>query len=558
MHLLALLRTRVAHTSLQGRLMLKMVALVGIQVVVSWALLSGLVSDLLREQIGYRALQTAQTVAEIPAIRAALLAKDTSGIIQTIADTVRLKVGARFVVVGDASGVRYSHPVLERIGQQFVGGDTGPALREGKSYVSEAVGTLGRSIRGMVPIFDDSGAIIGFVSVGYLTESVGQIVRDNMGTQLLVIGVLLAIGLAGGAWIAHRVKRLTLGLEPSEITTLYLEREAVLESIREGVAAVDQEGDIAMANKTALRHAGLDPAQPVRGRPVADILPDLDLARVLATGEAVHDRDFTMAGREFVGNVVPVLHEGRMQGAVATFRPTDELDSLARELSRVQEYTELLRVQAHEYSNKLHTIAGLLQIEAHQEALDLVVRESTGYQDMICFVQEAVAQPVIAAIIMGKYARAQELHIVFDVDRHSSFRQVPEWINQEKIVTILGNLLDNAFESVLDRPQEQRRATLSFTDLGNELLFEVEDSGAGVPIARTEAIFERGISGKGSEHRGVGLYLVRQCLLDLGGQVTVSDSELGGALFTVAIPKHRAAYQPMQGAAPGPGNGGRA
>ncbi|MGE4296895.1 MAG: ATP-binding protein [Desulfovibrionaceae bacterium] len=547
MHVLARLRARFGPTTLQGRLMLMVAVLVGIQVAVSWALLSDLVYDLLREQMGRRALQTAQTVAEIPAIRNALLIKDPSGVIQTIADTVRLKVGAHFVVVGDATGKRYSHPVRDRIGKQFVGGDTGPALLEGKSYVSEAVGTLGRSIRGMVPIFDDSGAIIGFVSVGYLTENVGRIVRDNMGMPLLVIGVLLSIGLTGAAWIAHRVKRLTLGLEPAEITTLYLERGAILDSIREGVAAVDEGGGIAMANKAALRHAGLDPEQPAGGRPVADILPGLDVWPVLHRGEAVHDRDFSMAGREFVGNVVPVLHEGRVQGAVATFRPTDELDSLARELSRVQEYTELLRVQSHEYSNKLHTIAGLLQLGAHQEALDLVARESSGYQEMIRFVQKAIAQPVIAAIVMGKYARAGELRIAFAVDRHSSLGQVPDWINQEKIVTILGNLLDNAFESVLDKPEGERRAALSFTDLGNELLFEVEDAGPGVPVDRTEAIFERGVSGKGSEHRGVGLHLVRQCIADLGGQVTVSDSDLGGALFTVAIPKHRPASGPRQG-----------
>jgi len=524
-------------SSLQARLMLMVALLVCTQVAVSWTLLSGLVSDLLREQIGQRALQTAKTVAAMPAIHVAMEAEDTSGVVQAIAEGVRRKVGAQYVVVCDERGTRYSHPVPERIGKTFVGGDMGRVLERGEEYVSEAVGTLGRSIRGFAPIHDDGGTVIGFVSVGYLKENVGRIISENMGLPVLVVVTLLVIGLSGAMWIATRVKRMTLGLEPAEITALYLKREAILESIREGVVALDAQGEVVLTNKAALRHAGLSQDAGPRDLDPATLLPGLALEPVLDDGQALHDHDFTLDGRDFVASVTPVLHQGNIQGAVATFRPADELENLARELSRVQEYTELLRGQTHEYSNKLHTIGGLLQIGAHQDALEVVLRESSGYQDMIRFLQQAISPPVIAAIIMGKYARARELRIDFDVDRHGTLTDVPEWMNHEKIVTILGNLLDNAFESVLDRPEAERRAVLSFTDLGNELVFEVEDSGLGIPVEQTERIFQRGMSGKGAEHRGVGLHLVRRCAEDLGGQITVSDSELGGALFTVALPK---------------------
>jgi two-component system CitB family sensor kinase/two-component system sensor histidine kinase DcuS len=225
---------------------------------------------------------------------------------------------------------------------------------------------------------------------------------------------------------------------------------------------------------------------------------------------------------------------------VASFRRKDELDLLAAELSRVQEYSELLRVQTHEYSNKLHTIAGLIQIEAYREALDLVVTESSGYEDFIRFLGEAVPHPVIAAIILGKYNRAKELRVNFDIDRESTLVDMPKWISQEKVVTILGNLLDNAFEAALQRPPGLRTVEMSFTDLGNDIVFEIEDSGPGVFVDEQEHIFEKGVSSKGPGRRGVGLFLVRKRIEELGGQIMVSRGGLGGALFTVVIPKESA------------------
>lgn len=145
--------------------------------------------------------------------------------------------------------------------------------------------------------------------------------------------------------------------------------------------------------------------------------------------------------------------------------------------------------------------------------------------------------PVIAAIILGKYNRAKELRVNFSIDRESTMADVPERIAQEKIVTILGNLLDNAFEAAMQRPPGLRSVEMSFTDLGNDIVFEIEDSGPGVAVDEQEHIFEKGVTSKGHGRRGVGLHLVRQRLEELGGQVMVSRGGLGGALFTVVIPK---------------------
>lgn len=417
-------------------------------------------------------------------------------------------------------------------------GDTGPAVKSGKSYVSEAVGTLGRSIRGFVPVFSDNSSIIGFVSVGYLYTSVQKSIAEHLHRPLVFIIFITLVGFIITACIARHLKKVTLNLEPAEITNLYLERGAVLETIREGVIATDHKGEIRLANKAALKYTCFNSSELV-GKLIDDVIPCAGLKHALTTGESEYDQERIVNGQELIFNIVPVLKDETVKGLVASFRRKDELDRISHELSSIQEYSELLRGQTHEYSNKLHTIAGLIQIEAYQEALDLVSKESSGYEEIIRFLNKAVPHPVIAAIVLGKFNRAKELKISFDVDREGTMVDVPDWIKQEKIVTIVGNLLDNAFEAVLEQAKDRRNVFLSFTDLGNDIVFEVEDSGPGIAKNQVDKIFEKGISSKGSLRRGLGLYLVKQRLDELGGFISVSPGESGGTLFSVIIPKIR-------------------
>ena len=522
--------------TIQAYLVYMVTGMVLIQIGITWFLVADLTSNTLKEQIGMRAMQTSQTIAEVPMIREALLAKDPDGKIQAVAENIRKKIGATYVVVGDSKGKRYSHPVQERVGKYFVGGDTGPVLKEGKSYVSEAVGTLGPSMRSFVPILGEDSKILGFVSVGYLTENVQKNIADHLNRPLWFILGLTLIGLFSTAYIARHLKRITLNLEPAEITNLYLERGAVLETIREGVIATDDKGEIRLANKAALNYTCFNSAELV-GKMMGDVIPCAGLDHALTTGESEYDQERIVNGQELIFNIVPVLQGDEVKGLVASFRRKDELDRVSHELSSIQAYSELLRGQTHEYSNKLHTIAGLIQIEAYQEALDLITCESCGYEDLIMFLNKAVPHPVIAAIVLGKFNRAKELKVKFDVDREGTMVDVPDWIKQEKIVTIVGNLLDNAFDAVVGCGKKDCKVQLSFTDLGNDIVFEVEDSGPGIPSDRIDHVFEKGVSSKGTGRRGLGLYLVKQRLDELGGFVSVSSDGVEGTLFSVIIPK---------------------
>ena len=536
-----LARVLVPH-SLQGQMIVLLGVLVLVQIGISGIIYGSLVADFLADQIGRRALDIAGTVAGTPLVAEGVAVGDPEGRVQSFAETVRRRTGAEYVVVCDRAGLRLSHPDPDRIGEHFVGGDEERVLATGESYVSRGVGTLGPSLRGFVPIAGDAGEAVGFVAVGYLIEDVNRtIVRHQLQPRVFVFMMAL-VGLLGAVIIAGFFKRAILGLEPREIAALYRERSAMLETIREGVLAVDEEGRIRLANAAARRDLGLEDAARggnLAGRPVAELVPEIPVGDVLRSGAPALDFPLQRSDVTLVGNVLPVRHEDRVVGVVVSFRRKDELERLARELSQVREYAELLRAQAHEHSNQLHTVAGLIQIGAHREALELILAESADYQQLVGQLADTVPHPLLSGLILGKMARAGELKVRFTLDPDSSLRDLPAHVAAERMVTILGNLLDNAFEAAggAASPEHPPRVRLSMTDLGRDLVLEVEDSGPGVPDTETDHIFEAGVTTKTADGHGIGLSLVARHLAALGGHVLVGRSDLGGALFTVIIPK---------------------
>ncbi|RTZ78164.1 MAG: histidine kinase [SAR324 cluster bacterium] len=522
--------------TLHGRMLLLMFLLLGALVSITWLMVSMLVSSILEEYIGRNALNVSKTVSLTTVVHEGLKNKNSTQI-QLYAESVRKATGARFVVVGDHEGRRYSHPVPERIGKLMVGGDNPRALERGEAYVSKAVGTLGPSMRGKVPIFANSGKVIGVVSVGYLQETVESVTEGYLQRVLLWVFGLFLLGGIGTWLIARNVKQSIFGLEPVEIARLFRERNAILDSIREGVVAINDKGQVTMLDHEAAKILKIPPESGI-GTSIESILPQTRMLEVLKSGEEQFDQEMIIGGIEVIVNRVPIWQNGRVAGVVSSFRRKDEIDRMAQELTQIQEYSEVLRTQTHEYSNKLHTLAGLIQLGSHQEALDLIGRETSGYQELLGTLAETVPEPLLSAIILGKYNRAQELRIIFQLDPESRMIDIPKKINREKIVTILGNLLENAIEAAQENTSGKRTVLLSMTDFGNDLIFEVEDSGSGIKDESVDLSLQHGFTTKSGTGRGIGLSLVHENLKYLGGHLTVVRSSLGGMRFTIYIPKH--------------------
>ncbi|AWO75834.1 sensor histidine kinase [Geobacillus thermoleovorans] len=529
---------------LQTRLMVIICSLLLLVIVVLTFLFQHMFATTLKQQIGMRALNVAETVASTPLVREAFRDPNPSVRLQPFAEHIRRKTGAEYVVIGNRKGIRYAHPLPDRIGKHMVGGDNGEVLK-GKAIISEAVGSLGPAIRGKAPILDENGHVIGIVSVGFLLEDIQRTVWSYRMKMFLFSVFALFLGAVGAMAIASTVKKSIHGLEPEEIGLLYQEKQAILEAIREGIVAINQEGTITMVNQTALKLLGYEKEHSVLGMPILRLIPHSRLPEVIRTGRAEYDDEMVLGRETVIANRIPIKDkQGRVIGAVSTFRNKSELYRLTKELSQLRVYADALRAQTHEFSNKLYLISGLIQLESYEEALELITKETNLQQNIIRFVMKEIPDPIIGGLLIGKFNRAHELKITFEIDRESSFRDVPPWIDRDHLVTIIGNLLDNAMEAVLHNGKEEKRVTIFLTDLGDDLIIEVEDNGLGVDPDVAERIYDRGFSTKANGLRGYGLDLVKKALAMLGGQITYQSKQGEGTVFTVIIPKRSGRANP--------------
>ncbi len=527
------------------RLKTRMILTLGLAGIIQTLLVGGIagyyLSQSLYEETEQRALMVARTVAAAPSVIAGINRRDIPALNRT-ASRLTATNQALFIVIGDKQALRLAHPDPTRLGRSMADddGDYGRrALEDGESYVARATGSLGESMRAKAPVIDpETGSIIGIVSVGYSLEQVDTTIQRYNLVFYGVIGLMILATVISAIVISNRFKKAIFGLEPEEIARRFREQEATLQSVREGIIAVNRDGVITMANRAACANLGLPEETELAGRPILEILPESTLLSVLATRKPDFDREVWLRGRKMVVNRLPVRQNNEVIGVVTSFRPSDELHQVSQQLTRIQQYADTLRSQTHEYSNKLHTIAGLIQIGATDEALTLIGSEVSDHQSLLKLLLEAVPDPVIAGCLLGKYNRAREMGLNLDIDPDSAMEDIPANLPREQLVSVLGNLIDNALEATRQHTGENGRVRLSMTDLGDELIFEIEDQGPGVPDAVQQTIFERGVSGKGEDH-GIGLYLVQQFLNRWGGSVTIENLPAGGSRFTLYLPKYR-------------------
>lgn len=524
---------------LKTRMILTLCLLGALQALVLGGFAGYYLNRSLNDEIARRALMVAKTVAASPSVIAGVQARDVP-FLNTFAQRLAQTNDALFIVIGDRDAIRLAHPDPSRLGHSMAdddGDDGRLALEQGQAYVGRAKGSLGESMRGKAPIIEpDSGNIIGIVSVGYGLDQIDNTIQRYNLVLYGVVGVVLMLTIIAAIVIAGRFKRAIFGLEPEQIGRLFQEREATLQSVREGIIAINRDGTITTANRAACETLGLPPDTPLTGQPILDVLPESELLSVLETGEPDFDREIWLRGRQMVVNRLPVRQGDQLTGVVASFRLRNELDQVSRRLTRIQQYADTLRSQTHEYSNKLHTIAGLIQLGATDEALALIGNEVSGHQALLSLLMDSVPDPVLAGCLLGKYNRAREMGLHLDIDPDSQMADVPERLPRDQLVSVVGNLIDNALEATRLHTGAGGRVGLSMTDLGEELIFELEDQGPGVPAHARETIFRKGVSTKGDDH-GYGLHLVRQFLDRWGGSVTVEERPDGGSRFTLYLPK---------------------
>ncbi len=484
-------------------------------------------------QLGERAMGIAQSVARIPAIQGNLGRPGGEKFIQPIADGIRQATGVKFVVVVDMNDIRYSHPVPERIGKHAVGGDHERVL-EGQSYLSEAVGTLGPSLRALVPVYNGSRQV-GAVSVGVLQVSIRAILAGIYKNMAGALSLGLVIALVGAALLAWNIKKVTRGLEPHEIARALKEREGLLESIREGIIAVDREGRIVLVNGTARKLLRVE--SPILGESVEDVVPHTRLRQVIRTGEPEFDHEQNLLGTRILTNRLPLRVDGEIVGAIASFRDMTEVRTLAEELTGVHLYLEALRVKNHEFRNQLQAISGLIQLGESERALRFISEDLEKRESDFTLIGRKIRNPFIAGILLGKMGRSRELDINFSVDKESWCGEKLN-VDDQALVVVIGNLLENAMEAVASMPSGKREVRVRIHETEGYIEIRVRDAGPGIPPGNVEWIFRKGATTKSTSgrQRGYGLYNVRSLVDAMGGKISLNSESGRGTEFIVVLP----------------------
>lgn len=473
-----------------------------------------------------RAVAVARTLADSPTLLTAVAQPDPSLLIQPLAERVRRDSDVDFVTVMSPDRVRYSHPDPAQIGRRFIG-DVGDAP-QGGVFTQEYAGTLGPSMRAVVPVEDAEGRVVALVAVGITVDHIDSTLRRDLALIGLAALLVLGVGIGGTALVVRRLGRQTHGLGAQELARMYEYHSAVLHAVREGLVLLDGEGRVSLANDEAVRLLGLP--DDVTGRPLADLglAPGL-VAAALGGGEA-SDELFLAGDRMLVVNSSPATWQGRAVGAVVTLRDHTELRGVTGELDAVRRLTDTLRAQNHESANRLHTVVSLLEMGRPEDAVDFATEELQIAQLLTDRMVAAIDDPVAAALLLGKNADAAErgIELVLEGDLAADSP-----LSSRELVTVIGNLLDNAFDAVADRPAGSRRVRVVL----GALSITVEDSGPGLSPEAAAHATDRGWSTKASADggRGVGLALVAQVARRHGGALEVGTSPMGGALFRLEL-----------------------
>lgn len=483
-----------------------------------------------------RAGVIAAATAQIPEIRncmqpSVMCARNT---IQNLSMNVMASTGASYVVVIDMNRVRHSHPMPSLIGQKV----SEPIMTlDGKIHYTIDAGNTGRSANGKAPLYGLDGKMVGEVSVGLKEASVAATWRSELPAMALWFVIALGVGVLVSLALAERLKRRTFGLELDEIALLFQEREAVLHGIREGMVALDQNDRVVVMNDEARRLADLGAVT------VGDRLDDvLDAGRLrdVLTGE-ISGKDQVVLTDEFclTVNRMPVSLGGKPHGSVITLRDRTELAGLLRELDSTRGLTDALRAQQHEFSNRMHIVAGLLELDERDEALayltDLVGADATRSQAL----RAKIASPLVAALLLAKITIATERGIDLALTEESWLGDVPT--REQAVTTILGNLIDNAMDALSGDgfdPGQRGHVDVAITEEPGLIRIVVSDNGPGLPAGTAATVFSDGYTTKtsrGGVHRGLGLALVHRIVQRLGGHIDATEGP--GAMFSVTLPK---------------------
>ena len=480
--------------------------------------------EMKEEEISERSMLLSRTVAELPEVQKQLMEDNplkAANAINPIVERIRVINDADYIVVLNEERIRLSHPVKSMIGTESQTADEDAAFTE-HTYISKAKGEKGTVLRGFFPIMDEDHRQIGVVISGYLLPTIWEIIYGIRLEIFLAIGFSLLLG-AWGAWsLAKNVKSRMFGLEPHEIARLYVERNETFNAMHEGIIAIDKGLSITVFNEKAYQILGVE-KRDVIGKNIYEVLPDTRLPEIIDYNHPVYNKELHVNQHSILSNRIPVQVNGETVGAVAIFQDRTEVKKLAEELTGIKAFVQALRVQNHEHKNKMHTIAGLLQLGKHEKAMDYIMHANEEWDVLMDFLHGHIKDDNLSGLILSKIREGKERGIEVEIDKNSHLAYFPEGMDHHDFVIIIGNLIENAFEAVQKSSVMTRKVFVSLDQTDDHTSILVEDNGIGMDEETIANIFKEGFTLKGEEGHGIGLFLVHEMVVKGGGVIEVDS-----------------------------------
>ncbi|MCU1443644.1 MAG: histidine kinase [Cryobacterium sp.] len=536
-------RTR-TRLSLTRQLLIFQLCLIAIVLVAVTAITLEQTRTIFANDQGRRMLAVAEYSAAVPLIRSLLQDEPYPQKLAAPIESLRTTNGVDQLIVTDPTGYVLASPADPRLlGGTLIVGPTDENSR-GSWSGGATIGTADHVVA-RVPVLGNSGRVVGTVISAREYRSFAGLLTDAAPNLLTYLGVAGVLGTAGSMWLAARVKRQTLGLEPDQIARLVEHREAMLHGIREGVVSVDTDGIITLANDSARMLLNLPP--DAVGRPIEAVGLDEEAVRVLRSDTAVDvDAGLVNRGVLLVLNQTTIRPPHSKPEVVTTLRDRTELVTLQHDLGSSMEATDTLRAQTHDFANRLHTVSMLIQLGDTAAAVDYIDAVSRDRSHLDSTVLTRIAEPAVAALLIAKTSLARERGAELTLTPDSALPRVDAMLSAD-LVTVIGNLVDNAIDAVTATDTrvvdvdiraitvpgpEDRPALLS------EVRVSVRDSGPGVDESLKDRVFEAGVSSKlrsehGADH-GFGLAIVQLVATRRGGRASYRNED--GAVFEAVLP----------------------
>ncbi|MTI65792.1 MAG: sensor histidine kinase [Firmicutes bacterium] len=493
------------------------------------------VKNTVENQMGNNAMDLAVTIASMENIQRNLATEKDYNDIQGVIESFRKKTRFQYIIVMDMEGIKYSYPYEKALGKKYISGGEKRVLENGESYVSADRNVLISAIRAFTPIYYN-GEQVGAVLVGLLNDTVYKEISAHIFNFKMTLLVGLIIAIIVSYLLSFNIKKTIFGLEPKEIALLLGERNLILQSLKNGILAINQEGDIILFNKAAKEIFGL--SEKDKGKSILNFNSNYtdQLLEVLQTKKSLYNEEIKIKpGKTLLcSHTLLQDHKGDVIGVVSSFQDLTEVKQMAEELTGIKKITNDLRAQNHEFMNKLHTISGLIQLEEYNKAIEYISDISEQRQEVLGTLNYKIKNVHIAGILLAKYNKAQEAKVDLVIDPDSKITSLPYNITVDEICSVIGNLIENAIDELVKLNGGKISVKIKSNDDG--LYIRIKDNGPGISEEIKEKIFNRGVTTK-SGQRGYGLWNVKQIVDNAKGKIDVKLDE--GTEWNIFIPKER-------------------